>query len=41
MTTPDEQTAAPDEQGGYGGLIDEIDRLLAQPLVDERERPAS
>jgi hypothetical protein len=27
--TADEQAAAPDEQGGYGGLMDEIDRLLS------------
>ena len=39
--TPDEQAAAPDEQGGYGGLMEEIDRLLAQLLADECERPPS
>jgi hypothetical protein len=39
--TPDEQAAAPDERGSYGELMEEIDRLLAQPSADERERPAS
>lgn len=39
--TPDEQAAAPDEQGGYGELMEEIDRLLAQPSADDRERPSS
>lgn len=39
--TPDEQAAAPDERGRYGELMEEIDRLLAQPSAGERERPAS
>ena len=34
-------SGTPDEQGGYGGLMDEIDRLLAQTSADERERPES
>ena len=32
--SPDEQAAAPDEQGGYGAIMDEIDRLL-----DETDQP--
>lgn len=39
--SPDEQAAAPDEQGVYGGLMEEIDRLLAQLSADEGERSAS
>ena len=39
--TPDEQAAAPDEQGGYGELMDEIDRVLARPSSDRLERPTS
>jgi len=39
--TPDEQAAAPDERGSYGELMEEIDRLLAEPSSGERERPAS
>jgi len=34
--SPDEQAAAPDDRGSDGGLMDEIDRLLAQPSADER-----
>lgn len=39
--TPDEQAAGPDEQGGYGDLMDEIDRVLARLSSDRLERPTS
>lgn len=39
--TADEQSAAPDEGGTYDELMEELDRLLARPLADEKERPAS
>lgn len=26
--SPDEQAATPDEQGGYGELVEEIDRIV-------------
>ena len=34
----DEQLATPDEAGGYGELIDEIDRLVTRAPSEERDR---
>lgn len=39
--SPDEQAATPDERGGYGELMDEIDRLLEQAAAEEPTRSDS
>ncbi len=41
LGTQDEQAAPLDDRGSYDELTEEIDRLLAEPPPDERERPAS
>jgi hypothetical protein len=38
-SSPDEHSASPDEDGGYGELMDAIDRLLEQ-IESEPDRPA-
>ena len=38
--SPDEQTAATEEGGSYGELMDQIDRLLDSIRVSEPDRPA-
>jgi len=35
--SPDEQSAAAEEGGSYGGLMDEIDRLIESVQTSERE----
>jgi hypothetical protein len=36
--SPDEQSAAPEEQGGYGELMEQIDQLTGPvPAKDARE----
>jgi hypothetical protein len=37
--SPDEQAAVPDEGGGYGELMDEIDRLLQEIATAGPRRP--
>jgi hypothetical protein len=37
-SSPDEQDAAPEDGGGYGGLMEEIDRLLVRTQPDKGER---
>jgi len=34
----DQQDAAPDETGSYGGLMDEIDRIIEPSQIDAQDR---